>query len=358
LHSTGFVFFDIDNKDNEFNIETLDMARVYAAYRSVGGTGYHVIAKAEGINSHNFDMMYPHIATWLNLTESYDRNAVKKTQPSIISADSTMHINTQCEIFYPSHDIININNNTVSTPRQGSKKVFDSTNNKEGRDILASSNTFSLPNHAAERDDFGDYREIRFNNLRDLKWTDRAGKQIAFQYFAEKRDFVFATIPCGSAMKYSVHSVLCAYAATILYLNPWLNGDGLKYWIDWARTNLTKKSSKKISSTHSIAVTVFKQLEAGTLEAPQSSIQCRKIVFNPSLGVPKGWQSIVGEHRRQETMQRVYDAIEAWTIEDGKLNAKRLREKLKMSSQTIYRCLNEGLQDYLETRKEEILKKQ
>jgi hypothetical protein len=146
IKSTGYLYYDIDNYDNLFNINLLNKDFVFCYYKSVGGNGYAIIVRVNNINIDNFEKNYYEIAKILNINEFIDKNAGKKSQYNILSYDPNIYINNNSFIF-DANNVINIEiNNDI--------EVNNNINNNDNSLIEYSNNNFIKLKYKVELDNY------------------------------------------------------------------------------------------------------------------------------------------------------------------------------------------------------------
>ena len=96
--STGLLYIDIDIPD--FETESLDLSKVYCAYRSFSGKNCSVVVKADGITKNNFKESYFNICEQLGISSAVDKIAVKASQFSVLSYDKNLFYNPTASIFH------------------------------------------------------------------------------------------------------------------------------------------------------------------------------------------------------------------------------------------------------------------
>jgi len=149
IKPTGYLYYDIDNHDNLFNINLLNKDFVYCYYKSVGGNGYAIIVRVNNINIDNFENSYYEIAKILNINEFIDKNAAKKSQFNIISYDPNIYINSNSYIF-DANNIINIEiNNDIEINNNINNEI-----NNNNISIEYSNNNFIKLKYKVELDNY------------------------------------------------------------------------------------------------------------------------------------------------------------------------------------------------------------
>ena len=72
IYSTNHIFIDID--DSSFDIKSVDKTKVFAFYKSFGGSGYGLIVKTKGITYYTFKTAYMSICSQLGIEKYIDKN--------------------------------------------------------------------------------------------------------------------------------------------------------------------------------------------------------------------------------------------------------------------------------------------
>jgi hypothetical protein len=162
LHSTGFLFIDVDNLSIDINNDL--KSKVYAIYKSVSNNGYHIIVKVLNIPNNidliSFNEFYKSICIDLNIIDYIDYNAIRRSQFSIVSYDPDLYYNEDCIVYefkksYLSltNLTINDNNTYVSVPKVTFSNIHDVANvdngfkvNKDGWDYFECKIPFKVKN--------------------------------------------------------------------------------------------------------------------------------------------------------------------------------------------------------------------
>jgi hypothetical protein len=162
LHSTGFLFIDVDNLSIDINNDL--KSKVYAIYKSVSNNGYHIIVKVLNIPNNidliSFNEFYKSICIDLNIIDYIDYNAIRRSQFSIVSYDPELYYNEDCIVYefkksYLSltNLTINDNNTYVSVPKVTFSNIHDVANvdngfkvNKDGWDYFECKIPFKVKN--------------------------------------------------------------------------------------------------------------------------------------------------------------------------------------------------------------------
>jgi hypothetical protein len=216
IKSTGYLYYDIDNHDNLFNINLLNKNLVYSYYKSVGGNGYAIIVQVDNINIDNFETIYYEIAKMLNINEFIDKNAAKKSQFNIISYDPDIYINSNSYIF-DANDIINIEVNDIEVDNNSS--IEYSNNN--------SSIEYSNNNSSIEYSNNNSSIEYSNNNFIKLKYKvelDNYNNEECI-YIAEGKLYYECFIPFDNKKIREIKEgnrelIYSSYINNLILLNP------------------------------------------------------------------------------------------------------------------------------------------
>lgn len=201
--STGLLYYDIDIP--EFDINKIDLSKIYICHKSFGGNGWTLLVKVSNISfsSHNeFKVAYENIAEQIGLYDYFDRGACKMTQPNAISYDPNIIINNSAPIF--------ISNNKLTEKRDTTPIKREK---KEEKRICS-----SVP-FLKKEDNF---IKLKFNTLLEEYTEDCV-------YIKEGKEYVECKAPfdCnGKPRKIKngeKHIWLSIYVNNLIYLNPLAN---------------------------------------------------------------------------------------------------------------------------------------
>ncbi len=191
--ATGLLYIDID--DAAFDIFTLDNSKVFAYYKSFGGTGYAIIVQVDGLTVDNFNSTYEAVMTELGLIKYYDKQAVKKTQFNVLSYDPKLFINYNSFVFTATETFTEIENESPSYIIK-ERKIYM----VEGDSFLSNSN-----------------QPIRYNNLNEIEIIGN----YAFNWSGW--EYVDAWLPYNKKIEMGKrNSTLLSYTNNLVWLNPQL----------------------------------------------------------------------------------------------------------------------------------------
>lgn len=112
VSSTGYIFIDIDNL--ELVLNEYIKSKIYACYKSVSGSGFHILVKVSNVNgnisNNQFSDFYKSIVNDLGIQNMVDISAVKRSQFSIISYDDNLYLNNSCYVYEYKNTPIEVNN--------------------------------------------------------------------------------------------------------------------------------------------------------------------------------------------------------------------------------------------------------
>jgi len=239
ISSTGLIYLDIDNP--LFDINSVDLSKVYAYYRSFGGHGYAILVKVNNLSVDNFNSTYQHITNELGISEYIDIQAAKATQFNVLSFDKDLFINK---------DSIEFN----SIDAAPSSIVIE--RKKE---------TYTLEEGAVRN-------SIRFDNLDEI--------HIEGDYIVnwEGYEVVKCFIPMKKRGNNHRNSFLLSYCNNLVWLNPKASREKVFQILSSVNTRacVNPVDSKQINR---VINSIFKYLKDGTLK-PITFWKKRKIVFH------------------------------------------------------------------------------
>jgi glycerol-3-phosphate cytidylyltransferase-like family protein len=162
--STQLLFIDLDSLS--FELKESLKSKIFACYKSISGTGYHIIVKVSNvpynIDSISFFDFTISIANDLGIQDLIDCNSIKRSQCSIVSYDPDLFFNEysityefkKSYLYLTNLSINNNNNNTyVSVPKVTFSNIHDVANvdngfkvNKDGWDYFECKIPFKVKN--------------------------------------------------------------------------------------------------------------------------------------------------------------------------------------------------------------------
>lgn len=316
IHGTGVLFIDID--DSAFDLPSLDLKKIYAYYRSVGGLGYSILVQVKDITPTNFKSTYLSICDDLGITQYIDTNAIKLTQSSILSFDSDLYLNSESFIYSPVSIIKIENNDFVLTSTLESKKE---EHNAEVKTKI----------------------DIRYNNLDDFNFHGKdyiENWSEGFDYISVSKPFV----PLADGRK----RYMLNYIRNYVYLNPdvpyyqILNSAkfvNLSVGVEPLPTNLIESQVK----------TVLEQKNKGTLTP---KVKKRKILFSCGCLLTRDEKEKLKGARQSlffnnTTTAKMYDLIEDWNFGvNGKITIRSLTAVINVSKSSVEKYWK-NIKDYV-----------
>ena len=311
--ATGYFFIDIDVP---FDIRTLNRSKIFALYKSLRGTGYHVIVKVDGLTINNYDDAYSFIIKSLQLEDVVDKCAKGKIQPSVISYDPDLFINDNSLVFDLSKLI------SVTPPLE----LFNKTLVKE---------TFSQS---------GGVKKINFNCANEMEFNNEP-------YIADWQNINF--IECrltGKIKEGKRNKTLFAYGANLVYLNPTLSKEELVRLLHSVNISACIEPLE-YKDIISIINTLFKYREEGKLK-PLYRPKKRSIVFNPEAKLDYDTKmGIVHSVRREkcavDSKNKIYEILENWDFTThGTISQSKIVKNNAISKKTVEKYYSE-FKDYI-----------
>ncbi|MEJ5962794.1 BT4734/BF3469 family protein [Pedobacter immunditicola] len=305
ISGTGLMYIDIDSTD--FKIESLDLNKIYSYYQSIGGLGYSLLVRVDGITLDNFKSTYNYITNDLGL-ECDDTNAVKPTQYSILSYDPNLYINEDSFIYSTIEPEINTNNSFCTKGHIISQK-------KEEHNVTV-----------------GTKSEIRFNNVNDF---DFEGKE-----YIENWNEGLSYVECNQPFK-PLGDGRKRYMLNYIRNYVWLNPNAQLYQI--INSALAVNISLSIDPLPRIIIeqqvtSILKQKNVGKL-VPK--IKKRRIIFNPkSLLSSDEKQKLRAKSQSQyytnAATTKIYEVIEDWNFEfNGKITIRSVAQATGLAPNTV-----------------------
>lgn len=303
ISGTGLMYIDIDHP--VFKIDSLDLSKIYAYYKSFGGNGYAVLVKVKDMTPANFTLTYNSIIKDLDIYEYIDYNAVKTTQFSVISYDTNIFINED-SIIFPS-----IN---VAPPSK------EYNNRKREKEI------YTL--------DWGAKRyNIRFDNLDEIEVT---GKYIVNR---DGYPVIKCFIPYHKVKEGRRTSTLLSYTNNLIYLNPWMSQENAAQILRAVNRKMCYNQLPE-DELLGIVKSIFKYLEAGTLQ-PKFAPKNRKIVFSREIPFQIGEKReiIVMENAKkkiEDSKKKIKTIIDNWDFAVfGKITQRGMYKNHPISKKTV-----------------------
>lgn len=317
IQSTGLIYIDVDTP--EFDISILDLNKIYSYYHSVGGEGYSILVKVEGVTKDNFKSTYQSIVNELGLNSFIDVNAVKHSQFNVLSFDPLIYINSESYIF-----------NSVIIDTQ---KSTTSIVSKEKKDIYHRSSAF-----------FNNDKKIKYNNNTDYNSHLNSNEYISD--WENGYEQIKAWIPFTTKIKDgSRYSFLLSYGTNFLYINNHLDFYGI--YNNLKQVNLIAcKNPIDDSQLNKIAKTLMKQSDEKSLK-PILFNKKRKIIFaeNSTLNKEEKLKIVreeMAHYNVQKSKNRIYQIIENWDFAKlGKITQPAILKNNKIARATIQKYWSE-----------------
>lgn len=325
IYSTNFLFIDVDSP--EFDINTLDLTKIYSFYRSFGGKGYGIIVKTKGITYENFKESYTSICLNLGIQKFIDKNAVKQSQYSVLSFDSDIYINKASYVFdYTISDaelkesISDYRNLVIN------KKSTPSVVNKKKEDIYDTRGAFFKT-------------QMRYDNTDTI---DIDGNYIVNW---EGYTIVKAWIPMQKIPDGNRYNFFLGYANNLVSLNPTLTFLGLLNNLKNVNCFACVQPIAE-SQLVKISNTMIKQRDSGILK-PIEFNKKRKIVFSKDCKLDKEsklaiCRSELAKHRSDGSRDKIYQIIENWDFSKyGKITQPAMVASNPISRKTVQKYWSE-----------------
>lgn len=306
--ATGFLYFDID-KDN-FDINQLDIAKIFAYYNSFGGNGYSIIVQVKDLTLSNFNATYSFILADLGLTQYYDKDAQKATQFNVLSYDPNIFINNN-SIVYESQNV------SLSNVIKEEKKTYIS-----GRGT-------QVYNHAG----------IRFDNLDEIEIIGK----YAFNWNGWQ--YVRCWLPYNKKIKAgNRNKSLISYCNNLVWLNPHLTDSGAFAILNKVNPQMCEEPLP-VSQVKSIVSSIFKYKEQGSLN-PIYNRKPRKIIFAPHTGLSAKQKlaicrDLLIDKKQNDSLQKIDSTIESWDFGNGKITIRAVAKTASMSLKTVTKYWSE-----------------
>lgn len=331
---TGLIYIDVDHPD--FNISMLDLALVYSYYKSVGGIGYGIICKVDGINPENYKPTFYSITDALNITEYIDPRAVKLSQYSILSYDVNLFLNPDSFVFTTVGD--DLSNKIDFVP---STLIIKKTEHNKDT------------GYKTELQDVIEQNNIRYSNINDFDFN---GEEYITDW-VHRFDYIQCWIPF-QLLTDGRKCIMMNYIRNLVWLNPNIE---MKLLINTSmfinkKICETPLDYKKIKEFIDLCI---KQKNAGTLTP---KVTKKIILFNPCLHLSTTKLKLWGKARsfqyKEIGMVRLYNIIEDWKFEfNGKLTIRSVADNSDMNKKTVAKYWS-SFQDFItglnEANREEI----
>ncbi|MGM9478652.1 BT4734/BF3469 family protein [Pedobacter sp. GSP4] len=304
IKSTGLIFIDLDKNLEDFNINQLDLNKIYSYYHSIGGIGYSLLVRVDGVSQDNFKSSYQSILTDLHIEKYADKGGKKKTQFNVLSFDPDIYINDDSFI-YNSTSI----EKTYPTPLKESKK--EEHIGGVGYEIE---------------------KGIRYNNISDFSFAD--GEYI--ENWKEGFHFVNCYLPTKKIGDKRKRTIL-SYLSNLIWLNP-----NIEYY---HAVNILENINKRVCatplSTEYLVATLKSVLAQKNENRLYPHFTTRRILFNPnsSLNVEDKLNTtshLLRQKFARESCDRINDIIEDWDFEKfGKISIEKIAINSNINKKTV-----------------------
>ena len=314
IGATGLLMFDLDYGDmveQNFQITDLNLDDIYIMHKSVGGLGYTVIVKVNGLTLENFKYNYNLLAESLGVSDVMDKNARKATQYTILSFDPDIYINDDSTVFNAVEEPQIVKYNTTTTAIDWDYQLAET------------SKAYTFTNY-----------QLRYNNLQDYIKDDEDyifDYQNGYSYVSVPYRYSYPIDEGGRAMH------LFTIAVKIAWLNPQADYDTLKDYLFW----LNDSCHNPPLPDQEVRKTLRYVLSNKDRLKPIINKKPKKIIFNDKLG----WH-------REMKMQKVYELnaknksgiskakieaiIEYWDFEsEGKITQRAIYRNYEISKKTV-----------------------
>lgn len=295
ISSTGIMYLDIDNP--LFNIDWVDLTKVYAYYRSFGGHGFAILVKVNNLSVDNFSSTYEHVASELGISEYVDLQAAKASQFNVLSFDENLYLNEEAIEF----DAVENSNITIA-PRSivlGKRKE-----------------TYTTGERAAT------YTPLRFSNIDEIP--------IQGEYVVnwDGYDIVKCFIPMKKRKLNQRNSFLLSYCNNLVWLNKEVKRENV-YQILSSINQFACEIPVDNKQLFRVLDSVFGYLEDGTLE-PKLFWKQRKIVFHQSSKLTRDekleiCRSEFAIRQKDLSTKKLYAILENWDFQlKGEISQRKI----------------------------------
>jgi hypothetical protein len=316
---------------------------------------YHgIVVKVKGLTLFNFSIVYNIICEQLKIEKYIDKNAIKASQYSVLSYDPNIFINNDCIVFdaiqlisncidFDEECISSVVNKkeTYTTPIDTPKNSIINIPTEQIQHIdteLIQSEDIHIESELIQhiRTQLIQSTKYRFDNLNEYTIegdyaVDWEGKQI-----------IKCWIPWHKITQNKT-KVLMSYANNFVYLNTQVTQQKL-FEILKKVNNVAFFEPFNDLKIMGIANSIIKYRDNNTLH-PIYFAKQRKIFFNPDLKMTAKekfeiCRFEIAEHRKEISLNKIYNVIEAWDNEiDGKISLRKISKKGNIAVNTIVNCL-------------------
>jgi hypothetical protein len=311
--ATGYFFIDIDVP---FDVRLLNTSKIFAYYRSLRGTGYHILVKVDGLTIDNYNDAYSYIINDLGLEYYVDKCAKGIIQASLISYDPDLFLNDDSLTFDLSKLI-------SSVPQS---QYINKTIKEE---------------HIRAK---GVQQRYRFNNIRDFEFDGK-------DYIVDWGNIDFIASYKGKNIRIGRRNkVLFDFTRNFVFLNQHLSYEETLSVISNVNISMfdTPLEYKQVIS---IVTSIIKYKQAGTLKP---IIKKRSIIFNPqSKYTPQEKNErtleLLAERKTDMSKEKIRSILETWDFDAyGLISVRNIANNHSISKKTVAKYYKEFKNDIQE----------
>jgi hypothetical protein len=321
------LFFDID--DSEFDISKLYKNKIRLAYKSVSGTGYHIVVAVINLNQNNFKSVYNKIAKELGIDNVIDNSCNDVVRQAIISYDPNAYYNENSYVFN-ANDYLIIDDN-------GKKSVNSRIQKKK--------NTISVvhtPNYTSK---------IYTDNSHQIWEQHKTNDNDTHIYFPARTTNYIKVFLTNNKISDGRKTKLKAIITNLLFCNG-SNVDEdrmIKYLIATSELQFTTPLPSEI--IRSLYKEKVKEYNDGKLEPIVYNKQ-RMVIFNPYLKIDLETKksivmSLIRKEKGNNTIEIIKTFLETYITDfnDQKLTNKIIADKTGYSIDSIKRKMKTIMED-------------
>ena len=297
---TGLMYIDID--DPSFNIGLLDKSKIYSFYKSFGGKGWCIVVKVSGLAKHNLKFNHNFICDLLGISEWTDSNAVKASQPNVISYDPDIYINHNAHIFTAIEGVppstVYINKREAYTPDGGTD----------------------------------DFKQLRYDNLDEIK--------VDGEYIVNWDGI--PVVKCFIPMKKrdsGSNAFILSYASNLVWLNPTISEERV-FNVLCGVCNIAFSKPVPEHKILKAIKSIIKQRNENRLQ-PIVFNKHRKIVFKKKSNFTADeklsiCRSEYAKHQTDNSKKKLQQVIENWDYKtNGKISIRKVASLYPISKKTV-----------------------
>ncbi len=315
--ATGMMMFDLDAKEmlmHDFDVKQLNLDDIYILHKSVGGKGYTVIVKVDGLTLQNFKYNYNRIAEKLGLSQVMDTMARKATQYTVLSFDPDIYVNENSTVFQTEEEVVKKRKSSSST----TTTMLDWDYN------LAQSNT----NYTYASD------QLRYDNLQDYIQDDQDyiyDYENGYNYVSVPYRYSYPINEGGRSMH------LFSITVKIVWLNPQANLDTLRDYLFYVNDSCHIPPLRDAE----VVKTLNYVYENKERFQPLVSAKPKKIIFNTKLDWSREEKMKVvyqlnADSKRNLSLMKLESIIELWNFEkEGKITQRAVYKHYEISKKTV-----------------------